>query len=182
MRHEMSARHLPALLSLLAMAWLIGGCATPATHTGMIPADYDTPTQHAQTVTVKVGGGQETSAVGKSQISDDAFHRALVEAIGKSRVFSKVIPDQGGDFELNVGIISMEQPSFGLHFTVKMEAGWTLKNAATGQVVWQKAITSQHTATPGDAFVGTERLRLANEGAARNNIRQGLAEISRLKL
>jgi hypothetical protein len=34
----------------------------------------------------------------------------------------------------------------------------------------------------GDAFVGVERLRLATECAARNNIAQGLAKVSALKL
>lgn len=170
------------MLSLLAAVAVLSGCATPATHEGMIPTDYDAPTRHSQTVSVKVGGGQETSAMGKSQISDEAFANALVESITRSQVFSKVIQGKGGDYELNVGIISMEQPTFGMSFTVRMEAGWTLKNAATGAVVWQKAIKSEHTATTGDALVGATRLRLANEGAARNNIKQGLAEISRLKL
>jgi hypothetical protein len=32
----------------------------------------------------------------------------------------------------------------------------------------------------GDAFVGVERLRLANEGAAKENIAQGLSKISAL--
>jgi len=182
MNRWMDFRNSAAALSLLAMAMLLGGCATPATHEGMIPRDYDTTTRHAKTVSITVGGGQETSAMWKSQVSDEAFLKALAEAITKSQVFSKIIQGKGGDYELSVGIIHMDQPSFGLNFTVKMEAGWTLRNAATGTVVWQKAIKSEHTATAGDAFVGAERLRLANEGAARNNIKLGLAEISRLKL
>jgi nucleoside diphosphate kinase len=182
MKHRIHVRRALATLSMLVVVGVMSGCATPATHEGMIPRDYDTPTRHARTVSIKVGGGQETSAMWKSQISDEAFSKALVEAITKSQVFSKVIEGQGGEYLLNVGIISMDQPSFGLNFTVKMEAGWSLVNAATGQVVWQKAIKSEHTATAGDAMVGATRLRLANEGAARNNIQLGLAEISRLKL
>ena len=182
MKQIMNARNALVTLSMLTVVALASGCATPATHEGMIPADYDVATKHSKTVGVKVGGGQETSSVGKSQISDEAFSNALIESITKSQVFSRVIQGKGGDYELSVGIISMDQPSFGMDFTVKMEAGWTLKNAANGVVVWQKAIKSQHTATTSDAFVGTTRLRLASEGAARNNIKQGLAEISRLKL
>lgn len=182
MKQKRNVRNALVTLSMLAVAAFVSGCATPATHEGMIPADYDVAAKHAKTVNVKVGGGQETSSVGKSQISDEALASALIEAITKSQVFSQVIQGKGGDYELNVGIISMDQPSFGMDFTVKMEAGWTLKNAVSGAVVWQKAIKSQHTATTSDAFVGTTRLRLASEGAARNNIKQGLAEISRLKL
>jgi ABC-type uncharacterized transport system auxiliary subunit len=182
MKLQKNVRNNLLMVSMLAVAAVLSGCATPATHEGMVTTDYVAPTKHPKSVSVKVGGGQDTSSMGKSQISDEAFTNALVESITKSQVFSKVIQGKGGDYELSVGIINMEQPSFGMSFTVKMEAGWTLKNAANGEVVWQKAIKSEHTATPSDAFVGTTRLRLANEGAARNNIKQGLTEISRLKL
>lgn len=181
MKHK-SIRNTLLSLSLVAVAGIMGGCATPATHEGMIPTDYDTARKQAKSVSVQVGGGQATSSMGKSQISDEAFAKALVEAITKSQTFSQVVQGKGGDYQLLVNIVSMEQPTFGLDMTVKMEAGWTLKNIATGQVVWQEAIKSQHTATTGDAFVGTTRLRMANEGAARNNIKQGLARISRLNL
>ena len=76
----------------------------------------------------------------------------------------------------------MEQPSFGLSFTVKLEAGWTLKRASNAQSVWQESIKSEFTATTSDAFAAVTRLRLATEGAARNNISAGLARISELNL
>ena len=181
MKHK-SVRNTLLSLSLVTVAAVMSGCATPATYEGMVPGDYDTARKHAKSVNVQVGGGQQTSSMGKSQISDEAFSKALVEAITKSQTFSQVVQGKGGDYQLLVSIISMEQPTFGMNFTVKMEAGWTLKNVATGQVVWQEAIKSQHTATTSDAFVGTTRLRMANEGAAKNNIKQGLAKISRLNL
>lgn len=181
MKHK-SVRNTLLSLSLVTVAAVMSGCATPATYEGMVPGDYDTARKHTKSVNVQVGGGQQTSSMGKSQISDEAFSKALVEAITKSQTFSQVVQGKGGDYQLLVSIISMEQPTFGMNFTVKMEAGWTLKNVATGQVVWQEAIKSQHTATTSDAFVGTTRLRLANEGAAKNNIKQGLAKISRLNL
>ena len=59
---------------------------------------------------------------------------------------------------------------FGLTYTVKMEAGWTLQRADNSTVVWQESIKSEHTATFSDAFAAVTRLRLATEGAARDNI------------
>ena len=49
-------------------------------------------------------------------------------------------------------------------------------------VVWQESIASEYTATPGDAFAAVKRLRLATEGAAKNNIAEGLSRISKLSL
>jgi hypothetical protein len=85
----------------------------------------------------------------------------------------------GGDYRLNVAVVNVDQPSFGLSFTVKMEAAWSLKKA-DGSVVMQETIKSEGTATATDAFVGTERLRLATEAAARNNIAAALAKIGKL--
>ncbi|MBC7982580.1 MAG: hypothetical protein H7Y02_01880 [Candidatus Obscuribacterales bacterium] len=71
----------------------------------------------------------------------------------------------------------MNQPSFGLDFTVKMEAGWAIKRVSIGAVAWQGIIKSEHIATTGDAVAGVARLLMANQGAARNNIALGLAKI-----
>jgi hypothetical protein len=169
-------------LPLLAVVSLLAGCATPAGHEGMTPDSYDIAKKHPQTVSVSVGGGNETSAAGKSQISNSEFQLALEAAITKSQVFSGVIQGNGGNYLLNVTMFSVEQPSFGLSFTVKLEAGWTLKRADNGTVVWQESIKSSHTATTSDAFAGVARLRIATEGAAKDNIKQGLAKISRLNL
>lgn len=170
-------------LSIVALGFvaLISGCATPSTYEGMVTDSTDGMTKHPYKVGVTVGGGQDTSAMGKSQISDETFQKALVESITKTGVFSAAIPGKGGDYSLNVMIMNMQQPSFGLSFTVKMEAAWSLKRA-DGTTVWQESIRSEHTATTSDAFVAVTRLRLATEGAARNNIKLGLAKISSLKL
>jgi hypothetical protein len=43
-------------------------------------------------------------------------------------------------------------------------------------------INTEYTATSGQAFTGVERLRLANAGVARENIRQMLTELGALAL
>ncbi|KPK72076.1 MAG: hypothetical protein AMJ84_04945 [Acidithiobacillales bacterium SM23_46] len=164
----------PLMLALLA------SCATPATFQGMVADRYDVARQHPVSVSVRTSGGSETSATGKTQISNNEFAKALTESISKSRVFSRVVPS-GGDYLLQVVIVSLEQPTFGGTFTVKMEAGWTLKRS-DGTVVWQEAIRSIHAVSVEEELVGVTRLRVATEGAARENIKKGLAKISRLNL
>lgn len=172
---------LSCLALVIAITGLLGGCASPATSTGMIPGTFESGTQHAKSTSVKVDGGQATSSMGKSQIGDAEFAAALVDSINRSKTFSKVIQGNGADYLLNVTIVSMDQPSFGFSFTVKMETVWTLTKA-DGGVIWKGAVKSEHTATTKDAFAGVERLKLANEGAARNNISLGLAKIGKLAL
>lgn len=170
------------VLFLSATVMLLAGCATTATHEGMTPQSFADGTRHQKTVSVNVEGGRELDALGRPGISDLELKKALHAAITKAQTFSQVIEGKSSDYLLTVAVFSTEQPVFGLSFTVKLEAGWTLKQVASGETVWQEAIKSEHTATTGDAFAGATRLRLAVEGAARNNISLGLAKIAKLSL
>ena len=119
--------------------------------------------------------------MGASQISNDAFAQALRDSIEKAGLFSGVTAD-GSRYRLTSFIGKVDQPMFGFSFTVKMEVSYTLKDTKSGSTVWTKDINSEYTATTGQAFAGVERLRLANEGAARENIRQALTEMAALSL
>jgi hypothetical protein len=156
-----------------ALAAVLAGCSTPASFEGMVPVSFETVNAHPQTVRVNVTGGQESVALGRPQITNAAFTQALVASITKSRTFAKVVEDNTpiADYLLTVTLFSMEKLVFG--HSVSLEAGWTLQRAATGAIVWRESITSQ--SADGD-------LQRATEAAARNNIGQALAKISRLKL
>jgi hypothetical protein len=177
-RWSYSSFRIAALWVCVAMA----GCATQTKHEAMVATGFAVAKKSPQTVSVNVLGGKETEGIGKPQISDAEFTRALVDSINASKVFSTVVPGPAGNYLLTVQMFDLTQPTFGLTYVVKMEAGWTLKRADTGKAVWQESIASQHTATTADAFVAVERLRIATEGAARNNIAAGLAKISQLDL
>jgi hypothetical protein len=117
-----------------------------------------------------------------SQISDKAFAQALTEAIASSKIFSEVKQTPPADYLLDVQITNVEQPTMGLNMTVHMEAAWQLIKTETGTPVLRTPISSSSTAGMGDAIVGVERLKLATEGAARDNIEKGLTKISLLAL
>ncbi len=180
MKRQESARS--RLLLLCACVAILGGCASATTTEGMVPTDFVPAKKFSQTVSVAVSGGKETDAIGKPQITDAAFAQALADAITKSQTFSRVVEGKGGSYLLTVVLSDMEQPSFGASFTVTMEAGWTLRQADSGKVVWQESIRSEGTATMSDAVVAATRLRLATEFAAKNNISQGLGKVSQLNL
>jgi ABC-type transport auxiliary lipoprotein component len=178
--NRLSQTHLPyayyshrRVFFLYGLVSLLWSCSTPATFEGMVPTSFETAKSHPQTVRVYVTGGQESVAVGRPQITNSAFSQALTESITKSRTFSRVVEDQSqrADYLLTVTLFSMDKRVFGR--TVKMEAGWTLRRAEAGTVVWQESIITEHT----DA-----NIILATEGAARSNIAQGLGKISKLKV
>jgi len=172
------------IATLLAVTGLfIGGCATPAQSNAMIPTSMGTVTKHQESVSLNVTGGSETSAAGASQISNADFASALGQSIQQSGLFAKIIPaGQSSDYHLEVAIVRLQQPMFGFSMTATIETNWTLTKVSDHTVAWRKAITTSHTAKTGEAFAGVTRLRLATEGAARDNIQDAISQLSGVTL
>ncbi|MEY8264633.1 MAG: hypothetical protein RPR98_10535, partial [Bermanella sp.] len=70
------------------------------------------------------------------------------------------------------------QPVFGLSFTVITKVKYTILDNRNGKVVLDKVVVADYTATMGDSFWGIKRLRLANEGSAKNNIEKLIRSLS----
>jgi len=170
------------LLCVLCVVTLLSGCASPASKDGMVIDSIANVQQHNKTVLIKTQGGKETGAADTPNISNNSFSAAIEESVINSGIFTQVIHGDNSDYILNVAIINMSKPLFGASFTVSMEAAWSLSDSVTKKMHWRESITSSHTATMGDSMMGVKRLRLAVEGAARENIRLGLMAISKLDL
>lgn len=160
---------------LLCASALFGGCAvSPSTPSAMTPDTIATAKQSPKTVSVAATGG-------KGVATDAAMADALAASIEKNKTFSKVIKGAGADYQLTVTLMSLDLPPFGMSFTCKTEMAWSLKRA-DGGAMWQEVIKSEGTAGAGEAFVGTERAKMAIERSIKENIAQGLARISNQNL
>ncbi len=171
-----------ATLALLALTGLLGGCAVPAVSEAMIPETASIEKTHRYSVNVEVTGGRATEPTGTPQSANDAFDEAITETLIKTKTFAKVQNDSFGNYELNVIIFNVQHPSSGGSASVTMETGWTLTNRLTGKIVWQKALRSTYTASADSDITFVGRLKKATEGAAKDNIKQGVTEIARLDL
>jgi hypothetical protein len=169
-------------IALLAIAALLAGCAAPAHKESMAPVALTPANKHPHTVRVETRGGAETGVMDSSNIGNADLKAAIETSIRQSGLFKSVVQGKEGDYELTVNIIQLDKPLFGGAFTVTLETGWTLAKAADRSIVLRKAVRTSHTATMSDSFVGVTRLRLAVEGAVRENIRQGLQAVSEAKL
>lgn len=167
--------------TLIAIAALTAGCATASRPDDMVATPATLVHRNSSSVAVAVTGGKETNPLWTSQISNDAFAQALRDSIQKSGLFGSVT-DGGANYKLDAFLGKVDQPMFGLSLTVKMEVSYTLVDTRSGKTVWQKDVASQYTAHPSEAFAAVKRLRLANEGAARANIQEALADMSTLSL
>lgn len=169
------------LFALIVIAWLTG-CASPASKQALVVSDTTMSTKHPHSVSVTTSGGGETGSMDYTNISNEDLAAAIEESITSTGLFASVIQGDGADYRLNVSLVNMSKPMFGMSFKIDMEMAWSLVNAKTGDVVMRESIESSHTATMGEAFAAVTRIRLAVEGAAQENIRQGLEKISGLSL
>ena len=155
----------------ILIAGLLASCAATTAPSQMAAPSVQISGRTSEKVSVFVSGGEP----GPLKISDEGFAEALRTSIQSSGVFGGV-SDQG-PYRLEAFIGTLSQPMMGFSMTVDMKVSYTLRKG--GSTVWQRTIDSTHTATPGEAFVGVTRLRMATEGAARENIRQALQALSR---
>ena len=162
------ARFLAGCLVLAGLSACASGARNAAMTVPVAPNQIVTDTsliKHAIAVG-EVSGGTETNPLWKSDVSNAAFKSALEDSLALSVL-------KGGPtapYTLNAKLVSLHQPFAGLDMTVTSTVQYTL--LATGQTkpVMDETVVTPYTANFSDAFLGMERLRLANEGAMRENI------------
>jgi len=170
---------------LLGCIMLLVGCAAPARVDQMVASGQ--PTQRvAQSVlrgnvTVsEVNGGRDTNPMWKSNVGGSEFSQALEGSLQAVGLLSA--NRQAGRFSLVANLQNLDQPSFGLDMTVTATVNYVVLERASGKEIYQRTISLPYTAKWGDAFMGVERLKLANEGAIKTNITQLIDDLFNLKL
>jgi hypothetical protein len=114
-----------------------------------------------------VTGGTKTNPLWISEVSNENFHDALEQSL---ELHILAADGPAGRYRLNVTLVSVDQPLIGLDMTVTLKAHYVLTPADGGPSKFDQTIETPYTAKLGDSFLGYERLRLATEGAVRENI------------
>jgi len=148
----------------------------------MVPETATVEKTHRNSVDVVVTGGRATEPTGTPQISNESFDEAITETLKKVKAFARVEDGNVGNYGLEVIIFNVHQAGSQGAASVTLETGWTLTNRLSGEVVWQHALRSTYTAAADTDITFVGRLRKATEGAAKDTIKQGVTEITRLNL
>ncbi|OZG74786.1 hypothetical protein BTA51_05610 [Hahella sp. CCB-MM4] len=157
------------------------GCASPARVDQMVASghlNYDKNLQHSIELT-DVKGGESTNPLWTSEIGNPEFTSALRQSLHQQNLLGS---EDQTKYELTANLISVDQPLLGLDMEVITLVEYSLTEKATGKSIFKQSIQAPYTATVGDSFIAIERLRLANEGSARENISQLLNKLAELKI
>lgn len=166
-----------SLASTFAVALTLVGCAAPARVDQMqTSSSMETRTAAANSplkdaITVKdVTGGKETNPMWVSNVSSSDFARALEASLKDAGLLSG--NNQASKYMLVAHLQKLDQPLFGASLTVTATVQYSLVERSTNKEVFARTVSMPYTAAWNDAFLGSERLKLANEGAIRVNIQQ----------
>lgn len=172
-------RKILAIFSVVVLA----GCATPAAVEQMavsLPITQTNPALKNSVAVAEVTGGRDTNPMWTSQVSGDAFRRALEQSLESAGMFNKIFA--GSKYQLTADLTRLDQPMIGLDMTVSSTVRYSLIETHTRKEIYARVIQISYTAKMSDAFIGTQRLKLANEGAVKANIEAFVIDLIALKI
>jgi len=127
----------------------------------------------------EVAGGQETNPLWTSEIGNKEFKTALIQSLNDAKYLGT--PDDS-NYYLSANLLEVDQPFAGINLTVTTTVLYILTERNGGKEILKETIIASYTAGFSDSVVAVKRLRLANEGSARENIHELLKALSKLKI
>ena len=170
-----------ALLALVVVTSPLAGCATAARSPAMTArtsAVSGIPVPAALQRNIAVGavsGGHDTNALWMSKVGNEEFERALRDSLAAAGMLAA--GPGPGQYVLLADLQRLKQPVFGFNMRVTAVVNYQLRERSSGMPVFQTEVTTPYTAEMSEAFLGVERLKLANEGAIRENIEHLILEL-----
>ena len=167
------------LFVVIFIAIGLSACSSPARMNAMIPdvseatiIDESSPLAKA-VLLGDVTGGKETNPMWTSQVGNEEFQGALKNAL----IAHALLAEEGGRYKLTAELQELDQPVIGTSLTVTSTVRYVIIDTKSNTTVFDKVVVQPYTAKFSDAFLGNERLRLANEGAIRVNIQDFLEKL-----
>ncbi len=162
-----------------AFVLLLTGCATPSNYAAMCVSRNEVRVAENKTLTKKIclvnlTGGKKSIIV--SKVDNEGFSKAIENSLANMGYLS---PDSSvAPYQLRVSLEDLKQPILGLDLKVVCKAKYSLYDNKLKKTVFEQTLTTPYTAPFSSAYMADERLRLANEGAVKENIKAFLKELN----
>ncbi|PLY04660.1 MAG: hypothetical protein C0625_16020 [Arcobacter sp.] len=159
--------------------FILTGCGRQSILSNSLIPNLDNNVTFNSPVKLIVDGGREKDALGIPEISNESLFYAVKKSIEDSKIFTSVVPSDA-TYTIDLFIVKVGQPVAGLKMKVNVELAWTLKK--DNKIIWKKSIITSKIKTSEEIGMGLERLIVATEEATKMNIKEGLKQITMLKL
>lgn len=170
---------LPTTIAFIALT----GCAQNSRvdemvyNSGVVMQKPKNPSLSHNIAVNNIRGGHETNPLWTSQINNANFKEALKKSLQHANLYHDF---SGSKYSLDAKLVKLKQPLIGLNLTVTCRVHYNIKDIKANTSIYDKDIETSYTAKISDAFVATIRLKIANEGAARENIQKLIEDLYRL--
>lgn len=114
--------------------------------------------------TVSGTDGLVDNPIWNAEFSEAGFRSDLSEALRRAEILVA-----GAPYRLNADVQSVTQPQTGSKVQVAMVVHYTIHDE-TGRGIFDRTVTTSYTSPLGQAIRGVDRLRIASENAAKDNI------------
>lgn len=172
------------------MALALGACGTPTQSLTMAlsPAEilqlrsWVPEGLKGQVGLDTVKGGESTGRWWGSKVSSTALEQALEDSL-RGLGLLPMAPTPTPKYQLQVQLLLLDQPMVAAEASVLAMINYSLVDAASGTVLYQRAVRTAGTAGLSDALLSqTERLRLASEAAVRASIASAVRDLLAVRL
>jgi len=172
----------PMIAPLILLALLCTGCPATLAPETMTVQTKSSDRRGTMDVLVTVFGATDISRAKPVHVTDDGYAQAIRSSLEQSGVFRKALSETSAPYQLQATVVQLDEDIFGIDMTASMTVRYILARTSPKQLLWERTITSTHTAGMNDSIIQITRLRLATEEAARKNIELAIREIAQLKL
>jgi hypothetical protein len=162
-------RYRKILAALAIVAPLLAACATPGGMTVSSGAVANPVAKYRNAIAIRsVSGGQMMNVLTVPGVANEPFKAALESTLANNGYLAQSAAPK---FYLDAEIQNLDQPIIGLDFDVVADVTYKVSGAGAAAVY---PIKAKGTATFSDSPIGVDRIRIANERAMRENLKQFL--------
>jgi hypothetical protein len=116
----------------------------------------------------QITGSAKTNKLWKSKISQQVFGNALRQSLNLHAILS----EGSGKYKVSAKLKELRQPFIGIELAVSARVEYQVTRISDSATVFEREITETHVSTLKDSYVFSDRLKLANEGAIKANIKK----------
>ena len=139
------------------------------------PVSSASPFKNALAI-ARTEGGEETNPLWTSEVGNASFSGALRTSLEQNDLLAA--NQTSSRFDLFAVLASMTQPLFGLDLRVESSVIYRVIEKKTQMTWFDDAVHASYTATFGDSPLAVQRLRLANEGSIRENVKEFIRRLA----
>jgi len=149
---------------------LLAACATPGGMTVSSGAIANPVAKYRNAIAVRsVSGGQVMNVLTVPGVANEPFKAALESTLAFNGYLAQSTTPK---FYLDAEIQNLDQPIMGLDYDVVADVTYKVSGGAGSPAVYP--IKAKGSATFSDSPIGIDRIRIANERAMRENLKQFL--------